>query len=51
VAVCQSPQLGNAQCPCSSTTVTRASGACSITSDTGSCSNQLNNGCCAVCAP
>jgi hypothetical protein len=50
-AVCQSPEFGNAGCPCNGNTVTRVGGACQVTSQTGSCSNNRSNGCCAVCAP
>jgi hypothetical protein len=42
--------VGNPTCPCTNRTVTRQAGACTVTSETGSCSAQ-QNGCCAVCAP
>jgi hypothetical protein len=51
VAVCADMTgLGNPTCPCTNRTVTRQAGACTVTSDTGSCSAQ-QNGCCAVCTP
>lgn len=51
LAVCQSPSVGTGACPCSSRTISRVSGACSVTADTGSCSNDAVGGCCAVCSP
>jgi hypothetical protein len=51
VSVCQSPALGSGTCPCSGATVSRVSGTCSVTSDTGQCSNSIAGGCCAVCRP
>ena len=51
VSVCANMTgLGNPTCPCTNRTVTRQAGACTVTSDTGSCS-AAQNGCCAVCAP
>lgn len=51
VAVCaDATGVGNPTCPCTNRTVTRQAGACTVTSETGSCSAQ-QNGCCAVCAP
>ena len=48
VAVCQSG--APVSCACEGRTITKVSGTCSITSDTGPCSN-TGPGCCAVCAP
>lgn len=42
--------LGNPTCPCTNRTVARQAGACTVTSDTGSCSAQ-QNGRCAVYVP
>lgn len=51
VAVCADMTgLGNPTCPCTNRTVARHAGACTVTSDTGTCSAQ-QNGCCAVCVP
>lgn len=51
VAVCaEFSGVGNPTCPCQGATVTRQSGICTVTSDTGGCSAQTN-GCCAVCKP
>jgi hypothetical protein len=51
VAACQDMTgVGNPTCPCTNRTVTRLAGACTVTSNTGTCS-ALQNGCCAVCAP
>jgi hypothetical protein len=51
IAVCQSPTLGSGVCPCSGRTITKVSGVCSVSSETGSCSSDIAGGCCAVCAP
>ena len=52
VAVCMSPEFGRGTCPCDSgRTITRVNGACTVTSDTGNCSQTYVNGCCAVCEP
>jgi hypothetical protein len=48
VAVCQ--QGAPVSCDCQGQTVSRVFGACTVTSDTGSCGHQ-GAGCCAVCAP
>jgi hypothetical protein len=50
-AVCQSPQIGNALCPCTGATVSRVGGDCTVTSDSGTCSATGVSGCCAVCVP
>jgi hypothetical protein len=48
IAVCQVGGIVN--CACTGRTITRVFGACSVTSDTGPCSDNAPSGCCAVCA-
>jgi hypothetical protein len=51
VSTCaESPGLGTPTCACQATTITRSSGPCTVTSETGQC-NAAAGGCCAVCAP